>query len=161
MHCVYSSSIFIHYKYFVFNLPKENAVEIKQEIVDGTLMPTAVATLAYVVRVVVKRKKITPLNFLLDLLSAAFVGIIVSNVLYAYTLPQQVHVAIIAMSGVIGPDLLAGLLVLMNLFKNSPSSLLMQFLNAFKGETLEDASVKEIENVSKSLDSQNANGDEK
>lgn len=109
-------------------------MDFKTEFLETTATPTLVAFLAYTVRVIIRRQHITFFGFLLDAISAVFVGIVVGNIIYVYNLPEQVHIAVISLSGMIGPDLLAGLLVLTNMFKNSPSSFIIKHARAWRGK---------------------------
>lgn len=113
-------------------------IEIKKEIVDGAVTPAFVAFFAYLIRVIVRKKKITFIRFVLDAVSAVFVGIFVGNVLYSYGLPDQTRAAIISLSGMIGPDILAGLLVLTTMFKDSPNKFILKYIYAVRGVTEHD-----------------------
>lgn len=108
-------------------------MEIKKEILDNALIPSVVAFLAYAVRTIVRRRGITLLNFILDSISSIFVGLVVGNMIYMYSIPIQAHIAIISLSGMIGPDLLAGLLVISTMFKESPNALILKYINAIRG----------------------------
>ncbi len=108
-------------------------MEIKKEILDNTALPSVVAFLAYVVRIIVRRRGITVLNFTLDSISAIFVGLVVGNIVYMYALPIQAHIAIISLCGMIGPDLLAGLLVISTMFKESPNAMILKYISAIRG----------------------------
>lgn len=108
-------------------------MEIKREILDNTVLPSGVAFLAYAVRVIVRRRGITLLNFVLDSISSIFVGLVVGNMITIYDLPIQAHIAIISLCGMIGPDLLAGLLVITTMFKESPNSLILKYISAIRG----------------------------
>ena len=110
-------------------------MEIKKEILDNAAVPSIVAFLAYVVRIIVRRRGITPLNFILDSISSIFVGLVVGNMIYMYALPIQAHIAIISLCGMIGPDLLAGLLVITTMFKESPNTLILKYINAIRGNS--------------------------
>ena len=108
-------------------------MEIKREILDNTVLPSGVAFLAYAVRVIVRRRGITLLNFVLDSISSIFVGLVVGNMITIYDLPILAHIAIIILCGMIGPDLLAGLLVITTMFKESPNSLILKYISAIRG----------------------------
>ena len=110
-------------------------MEIKKEILDNAAVPSIVAFLAYVVRIIVRRRGITPLNFILDSISSIFVGLVVGNMIYMYALPIQAHIAIISLSGMIGPDILAGLLVITTMFKEAPNALILKYINAIRGNS--------------------------
>ncbi len=108
-------------------------MEIKNEVLDNAALPSVVAFLAYVVRVIVRRRGITVLNFVLDSISSIFVGLVVGNMVSIYALPIQAHIAIISLCGMIGPDLLAGLLVISTMFKESPNAMILKYISAIRG----------------------------
>ena len=120
-------------------------MDLKNKILEATATPTIVAFLAYGMRIIIRRQHVTFVSFIFDALSAIIVGIIVGNLIYAYNLPDQVHIAVISLSGMLGPDILAGLLVLSSMFRNSPSHFLIKHISAIRGTKDESKSSEKAE----------------
>lgn len=116
-------------------------MNLKKEFLENILSTSFIAFLAFSIRTIVRRQKVTILSFVLDALASVFVGVMVGNAIHAYDFPPQVHIAIISLSGMIGPDILAGLLVLASNFKEKPVSFILKWIYAVRG--VEDKSVSD------------------
>ncbi len=108
-------------------------MEIKKEFFEAAAPSIAIALVAYVLRVVFARKKVTILEFAIDALAAIGVGLFVGNIVTAYTMPETAQLAMVAMAGFIGPDLLAGILAVTKAFKDAPDQFLLKYIYALRG----------------------------
>ena len=110
----------------------------KKQLLSVLGTPALVAFIGYAIRTVLRRKHVTVLGFLLDALSAVVMGVIVGNAISYYSLPDQVYIAVVSLSGLLGPDILAGVLILTSMFRESPSEFITKYLYAAKGVDRED-----------------------
>ena len=108
-------------------------MDIKKEHIEALFPSITIATLAYVLRVVFARRKVTVSEFLIDALAAVAMGLVVGNIVTAYVIPESAKLAMVAMSGFIGPDLLSGLLTVTRAFKDSPDQFLLKYIYAIRG----------------------------
>jgi len=108
-------------------------MEFKKEYLEAAGPSVAIAFIAYIIRTVFARKKITLTEFFLDALAAICVGVFVGNLVTIYPIPDAAQLAMVAMAGFIGPDLLAGLLAIAKAFKDSPDQFLLKYIYAVRG----------------------------
>ena len=113
-------------------------MEDKRSIVDGLVTSGMIALIGFAVKVIVKRKQTSVWTMVLDSIAAVVVGVFVGNIVFEYDMPLQIQIAIISLAGMLGPDILAGILVLTAMFANKPSDLILDYLNASKGRRRKD-----------------------
>ena len=112
-------------------------------LLESAVLPSATAFIAYVVRVIMRRHYPTFWSFCLDAVSAVVVGVMAYNLTAHYRLGEDVRAGIVALAGMIGPDLLAGTLVLTSTFAKSPSAFILKHVYAFRGVADPSAALKD------------------
>lgn len=108
-------------------------MEFKKEYLEAAMPSVLIALLAYILRVVFARKRVSIIEFSIDAMAAIAVGLFVGNIVTAYALPNSAQLAMVAMAGFIGPDLLAGILTVTKAFKDSPDQFLLKYIYAVRG----------------------------
>lgn len=88
---------------------------------------------AYVFRLAFLRFKVPLLDGILDAIAATASGLTIGAVIQIYPFPGIAKVAISGVAGFVGPDIVAGLLVILRAFKDSPQQFILKFIYAFKG----------------------------
>jgi hypothetical protein len=88
---------------------------------------------AYVLRLVYRRQRVPLVEGFLDALAASGSGVFVGSFITIYPMPTPAKIAIAALAGFIGPDLLAGLLAISKAFKDSPDQFLLKYIYAIRG----------------------------
>ncbi len=91
------------------------------------------ALLAYVLRLAHGRKKVPLIEGLMDGLAAVGSGMFIGSVVSITTYPLAAKVAMAGLAGLIGPDILGGLLAITKAFKNSPNQFILKYIYAVKG----------------------------
>lgn len=113
-------------------------MEDKRGFVDDLLTSGMIALIGFAVKVIIRRKHTTAWTMFLDSVAAVVVGVFVGTVVFEYDMPLQMQIAIVSLAGMLGPDILAGILVLTAMFANKPSDFIIRYLNASKGMRRED-----------------------
>jgi hypothetical protein len=89
---------------------------------------------AYVVRLLYGRKKVPILEGILDAVAALCSGLFMAAIITIYpAVPYAAQIGISALAGLIGPDLLAGVLAITKTFKESPDQFLLKYIYAIRG----------------------------
>lgn len=101
------------------------------------IWPALLALSGFIVRAIVTKKKTKPLEFILDCLAAMIIGSLVGFAIEDMEFSQNIRYAIIAISGMVGPDLAGGIIILGQAFKESPTDFLIKHYKAIKGEKVE------------------------
>ena len=101
------------------------------------IWPALLALSGFIVRAIVTKKKTKPLEFGLDCLAAMIIGSLVGFAIEDMEFSQNIRYAIIAISGMVGPDLAGGIIILGQAFKESPTDFLIKHYKAIKGEKIE------------------------
>ena len=114
-----------------------------EDSIELVATPALIAFFGYVVRAVIRKKNVTLIGFLVDAVAAVALGIMVGNVISIYTIPQQAQAAIIALSGLIGPDIAAGILIMATMFKESPSAFVLKHVYALRGKDPGEGVIKD------------------
>lgn len=116
-----------------------------EKLTQHILTPAAFASAAFVVKIVISRRKISLAQFCLDGFSAAACGVIVYNVLEAWPdLSPNVVAACAGMAGMIGPEILGGLLTLGKMFRDNPSGFLLKHISAIRGNKVDDSTIEKL-----------------
>ena len=113
--------------------------------VQPFLFPAFLAVSGFVVRAIVTKKKTKLTEFILDCVAAMIIGALVGIAIEDMELGQNIRYAIIAISGMVGPDLAGGIIILGQSFRDSPTEFVLKHYNAFrglKGEENKEASDK-------------------
>ena len=97
------------------------------------MFPAFLAVSGFVVRAIVTKKKTKFTEFILDCLAAMIIGALVGIAIEDMELGQNIRYAMIAVSGMVGPDLAGGIIILGQSFRESPTDFVLKHYNAFRG----------------------------
>ena len=97
------------------------------------LFPAFLAVSGFVVRAIVTKKKTKFFEFLLDCLAAMIIGALVGIAIDDMDLSKNIKYAIIAIAGMVGPDLAGGVIILGQSFRDSPTEFVLKHYHAFRG----------------------------
>ncbi len=109
------------------------AIDQISMMIQPLILPSLLAMAGFVVRSIVTRKKTKFVEFLLDLVAAIIVGSLVGITVDDMDLSDNMRYAIIAISGMVGPDLAGGIIILGQAFRESPADFLYKHYNAIRG----------------------------
>lgn len=94
----------------------------------------AASFLAYVLRLVYSRKALHWLDATIDSIAAISSGAFAGGIMSIYpAVPFAAQIAICALAGFIGPDLVMGLLSIFRVFKEAPDQFILKYIYAFRG----------------------------
>ena len=110
--------------------------------VQPFLFPAFLAVSGFIVRTIVTKKKTSLVEFSLDCLAAMIIGALVGVAIEDMDLSQNIKYAMIAVAGMVGPDLAGGIIILGQAFKESPTEFIIKHYNAFKGNKTEESKEK-------------------
>ena len=110
--------------------------------VQPFLFPAFLAVSGFIVRTIVTKKKTSLVEFSLDCLAAMIIGALVGVAIEDMDLSQNIKYAMIAVAGMVGPDLAGGIIILGQAFKESPTEFIIKHYNAFKGNKPEEGKEK-------------------
>ena len=97
------------------------------------IWPAILATAGFIVRAIVTRKKTKFFEFLLDVVAAVIIGTMVGITINDMDISNNLKYAIISISGMVGPDLAGGIIILGQAFRESPSDFIYKHYNAIRG----------------------------
>tara|TARA_B100000929_G_scaffold220881_1_gene177392 strand:+ start:5719 stop:6168 length:450 start_codon:yes stop_codon:yes gene_type:complete len=108
------------------------------------LLPASLGLFAFLIRFSVKREKVAVISFILDAISAIFVGILVAMAVEDYDFPDRLKWAIVTVGALLGPELLSGVLQISTMFSRSPVTLTLRVLRVVKGKPMTADELKEM-----------------
>lgn len=111
--------------------------ELDMETLESLALPALLALIAFFIRFSIKRERVNVTSFFLDLLAAIFIGVIVAVGIDAYKVPEGLGWGVVALSSMLGPELLAGLFQVAAMFSRSPVTLFVRLIRAVKGDPLD------------------------
>lgn len=106
------------------------------EIFISFLLPASLGLFAFLIRFSVKRERVAIISFILDAISAIFVGILVAMAVEDYDFPDRLKWAIVTVGALLGPELLSGVLQISTMFSRSPVTLTLRVLRVVKGKPM-------------------------
>jgi hypothetical protein len=97
------------------------------------LIPALLALGGFIVRVIVTKKKTTLIEFSLDSLAAMIIGAVISVLITDMTISDNFKIGVIAIAGMVGPDMAGGVIILGQAFRESPTDFITKHIKIFRG----------------------------
>lgn len=118
--------------------------ELEHLTLASVLFPSFVAFLAFLVRYSVRREFVGLLTFILDVFATLFVGVMVSFLIADYDMGTGTKWFVIALSAIVGPDLIAGVVQTGMMFSRTPVTLTLRIVRILTGKPLSKGEVKDM-----------------
>jgi predicted anti-sigma-YlaC factor YlaD len=97
------------------------------------LYPAVLALLAFFLRLLACRRVFSLIGFIVDLISTMIVGFVTSFAADHEALSNKIRWAIVFVSALIGPEMIAGVLQIAAIFSRSPVTFILRIVRAVSG----------------------------
>lgn len=119
------------------------------EIVDVNffielIFPATLGLFAFLIRFSVKQRKMRIGPFILDALSAVFIGLLVAFSVDGYVIPEKLKWAIVTLGSLLGPEILSGFFHISSMFSRSPVTFTLRIVRIIRGKPMTSKEIKEM-----------------
>lgn len=106
--------------------------------------PAFLALLAVLIRLLLHRRSTTFLGFLIDLLSTVLVGYVAGFAADHPNVSEKARIAVVFISSLVGPELIAGFLQIMAIFSRSPVTFILRIVRAISGTPFTNEELRQM-----------------